>query len=86
MLILAERKSVQGILMDSLYQEKVRIKGEPLPSKYRHLLGYQIKENIYSILFTNNNESKFGVLQFSIKNKIVSEKILDFKLKKEMIN
>ncbi|WP_103069684.1 hypothetical protein [Aquimarina sediminis] len=85
MLILAERKSVQGILMDSLYQEKARIKGEPLPAKYRHLLGYQIKENTYSILFTNYNESKFGVLQFNIKNKKVSEKKLDFKLKKELL-
>lgn len=83
MLITLGKKTAQGILLDSLYQKKSTIIAESLPSKFKYFLGYSIKDDIYAILFSNEKQSKFGVLQFNIKDNTYAEKILDFKFKKE---
>lgn len=83
MLMMTSKNSIQGILLDNQYKEKLRINGESLPTKYKHFLGYSINEDIYAILFTNEIQSKFGAIQFNINDNSNSEKILDFKLKKE---
>ncbi len=84
MLIMSGKTSVKGVLLDSLFQEKNRINAEPLPSKYKHFVGYNIIDKTYSILFTNHEKSKFGVLQFNTNNNSFVEKKLAFKLKKEL--
>jgi len=84
MLIMSGRTSVKGILLDNTFQEKSNIDVEPLPSEYKHFIGYNIKENKYSILLTNDKKSKFGVLRFNLKENTAVEKELRFKLKKEL--
>ncbi|KAA1246199.1 hypothetical protein [Aquimarina sp. RZ0] len=84
MLLLEERKKFKSYLFDANYALKAKITTEVLPHKYKNLLGYNIHENNYSLFFTNNRNTKFGVQIFDFKNEVSSIKLLDFKLKKEM--
>ncbi len=84
MLIMSGKNSVKGVLLDNSFNEKNNIDAEPLPSKYKNFIGYNVKDDIYSILFTNDKKSKYGALRFNNKKGTFLERKLDFKLKKEL--
>ncbi|MHA7055744.1 hypothetical protein ACWGOQ_0000885 [Aquimarina sp. M1] len=84
LLILTEEDfKLSAYLLDSQYGPKAKIETKALPPRYKNLIGYDIRDNLYSVFFTNSRNTKFGVLQFDINKQTATQRILNFKLKKE---
>lgn len=83
MILLSEKQLLTAILLDTVYTQKSKINTKRVSSFYTNLLGYSVKENKYSLFFTNERNKKIGVQVFDFNNRTSSFKIIDFKLKKE---
>lgn len=82
-LLTEEGKITTLLLLDPQYQEKTKLLTQSIASKYDQLIGYNIQDNTYNIFYSNKKNTKFAVLQSDFSNRTITEKILDFKLKKE---
>ncbi len=71
-----EKKELQAQLFDSNYKSKAKIKTKALSKKYKNLIGYNIYNDIYSVFFSNEKNTKFGVQILDFKNKTSEIKFL----------
>ena len=83
LLVFFRKNGIEGILLDENFEEKKKFSGDPLPSKYKNFAGYQVTDQQYSVILTNGNKNKFGILKFDAKTGSFEEKTLDFKLNDE---
>ncbi|WP_299433225.1 hypothetical protein [uncultured Aquimarina sp.] len=84
-LLLKEKKKLYSYLLDVNYEILAKVTTKTLPSKYKNLLGYNIVDKKYTILYSNDRNSKFAILQIDFTNNSSKIKILDdFKIKKEL--
>lgn len=70
-------------LLDSDFKETSNLETESLPRSFKNFLGYSITGDEYTIFFSNNGKSKFGILKVNFKTKSVINKQMSFKLSKE---
>jgi len=83
MLLFEEGKRFQAHLLDSAYASISEVSTKAIPSKYKLILGYNISGQTYSIFFSDNRSTKFGVQTFDFDAKTTKITPLDFKIKGE---
>lgn len=83
LLLFEENDLLKLYLFDKNYNQKSTQFTKTLPSKFNAILGYTIHENVYSIIYSNQTKTKFGVITANFETNKVVNKILDFKIKGE---
>lgn len=78
--VIIERKEVFAYLFDSSFKQKSVIKTKNIKAKYNKALGYSINNNLYNVLYTNENRNKFSILSldFNTLNGTSKEIDIDF--------
>lgn len=70
-------------LLDENFKQVATLNGEKLDRKFKTFIGYSIQGDTYYIFFKNNNDKKFGYIEFNFNSGTAAQFLLDFKLDKE---
>ena len=81
-LIIMERKIIAAYLFNSEFKEVQQFETLNIKSKYNEVLGYRVDSNTYHVLYTNNNHSKFAILQLDFNSKTSYSTEIDLNLNK----